>query len=105
MIGPAMNAFASLRRVVDVVPPVANVMISNVRGVDFPLWVAGGKVTEMLPMGPLLEGAALNITAASYLDSVSFGFQTCPDLIPDVEQLADGVHGTLIELEAAAASS
>ena len=105
MIAPAMNAFSSLRRVVDVLPPVANVMISNVRGVDFPLWVAGGKVVKMLPMGPLLEGAGLNITAASYLDSVSFGFQACPDLVPHLEQLADGVHDALIELEAAAALS
>ena len=72
---------------------------------DFPLWVAGGKVAKMLPMGPLLEGAGLNITAASYLDSVSFGFQACPDLVPDLVQLADGVHDALIELEAAAAVS
>jgi diacylglycerol O-acyltransferase / wax synthase len=105
MIGPAMNAISALRRVVDVAPPLANVMISNVRGVDFPLWVGGGKVTRMLPMGPLLEGAALNITAASYLDSVSFGFQACPDLVPDLVQLADGIHDALIELEAAAAVS
>jgi WS/DGAT/MGAT family acyltransferase len=105
MIGPAMNLFSSLRRIIDVVPPLANVMISNVRGVDFPLWVAGGKVAKMLPMGPLLEGAALNITAASYMDSVSFGFQACPDLVPDLDKLAEGVHHALIELEATAAAS
>lgn len=104
MIGPAMNAFSSLRRIADVGPPPVNVMISNVRGVDFPLWVAGGKVVKMLPMGPLLEGAGLNITAASYLDSVSFGFQACPDLVPGLEQLTEGIHHTLIELESAAAN-
>jgi hypothetical protein len=36
---------------------------------------------------------------ASYLDSVNFGFQACPDLVPDLDVLADGIHDALSELE------
>jgi diacylglycerol O-acyltransferase len=100
-IGPAMHV-ASALRLAERVPPIANLMISNVRGPEFPLWIAGGRVTQMLPMGPLVEGMGLNITVVSYLDTVSFGFQVCPDLVPDVAQLARYVDDAVAELEKAA---
>jgi diacylglycerol O-acyltransferase / wax synthase len=100
-IQPAMRVASSLR-LADHVPPIANLMISNVRGPDFPLWIAGGRVTQMLPMGPLVEGMGLNITVVSYLDTVSFGFQVCPDLVPDVALLASYVDDAVTELEKAA---
>ncbi len=100
-INPAMHVVSSLR-LAERVPPIANLMISNVRGPDFPLWIAGGRVTQMLPMGPLIEGMGLNITVVSYLDTVSFGFQVCPDLLPDVAQLAGYIDDAVAELEKAA---
>jgi diacylglycerol O-acyltransferase len=103
-INPAMRVVSTLR-LAERVPPVANLMISNVRGPDFPLWIAGGRVSQMLPMGPLIEGMGLNITVVSYLDSVSFGFQVCPDLLPDVAQLAGYVGDAGAELEKAATAS
>jgi len=99
-IAPAMHAVSALR-LADRLPPVANLMISNVRGPDFPLWIAGGRVSQMLPMGPLIEGMGLNITVVSYLDTVSFGFQVCPDLLPDVAQLAGYIDDAVAELEKA----
>ncbi len=103
-INPAMHV-ASTLRLAERVPPVANLMISNVRGPDFPLWIAGGRVSQMLPMGPLIEGMGLNITVVSYLDTVSFGFQVCPDLLPDVAQLAGYVGDAVAELEKAIPAS
>jgi len=103
-ISPAMHAVSALR-LADRVPPVANLMISNVRGPDFPLWIAGGRVSQMLPMGQLLEGMGLNITVVSYLDTVSFGFQVCPDLLPNVAQLAGYVDDAVAELEKAVPAS
>ncbi len=100
-INPAMHVVSALR-LGERVPPVANLMISNVRGPDFPLWIAGGRVTQMLPMGPLIEGMGLNITVVTYLDTVSFGFQVCPDLLPDVARLAGYVDDAVAELEKAA---
>ncbi len=89
-------------RLADYVPPVANVLISNVRGTEFPLWIAGGRVTEMFPMGPLIEGVGLNITVVSYLDQVGFGFLSCPDLEPDLPALVGYVSAAVAELEKAA---
>ena len=93
---------ASALRLAERVPPIANLMISNVRGPEFPLYIAGGRVSQMLPMGPLVEGMGLNITVVSYLDTVSFGFQVCPDLVPDVARLAGYVDDAVAELEKAA---
>ncbi len=103
-IAPAMQVVSSLR-LAERVPPIANLMISNVRGPDFPLWIAGGRVTQMFPMGPLIEGMGLNITVISYLDRVSFGFLACPDLLPDVAKLAAYVDDAVTELEKSAPTS
>jgi WS/DGAT/MGAT family acyltransferase len=100
-IGPAMHMASSLR-LADRVPPIANLMISNVRGPDFPLYIAGGRVTQMFPMGPLVEGMGLNITVITYLERVSFGFLACPDLLPDVDKLSRYIEDAVTELEKAA---
>ena len=79
-----------------------NVCISNVPGPPFPLYVAGAEVLDTYPMGPIFEGFGLNITLMSYLDRVDFGLVACPDLVPDVWRIADGLRDALDELQAAA---
>nr|WHV03915.1 putative wax ester synthase/acyl-CoA:diacylglycerol acyltransferase [uncultured bacterium] len=83
-------------------PPAVNVVISNVPGPPFPLFVAGCKLDAMYPMGPLLMGMALNITVISYCDHLDFGFMVCPDFIPEPEVIAEGVYLGLKELVDAA---
>jgi hypothetical protein len=82
----------------DRLPPLANVVISNLRGPEFPLYVAGAKLGHLYPLGPLLEGVGLNITVASYRDEIAFGFLACPDLVDDVAGLAAAVPPALAEL-------
>ena len=41
-------------------------MISNVPGPPFPLYLGGARVVSMLPLGPAIEGAGLNVTVLSY---------------------------------------
>jgi len=78
--------------------PIHNLVISNVPGPPFPLYFAGAELKAAYPMGPVMEGAGLNITVMSYRDSVDFGFMVCDDLLPDVWDLADAVQPAFAEL-------
>jgi WS/DGAT/MGAT family acyltransferase len=78
--------------------PAINVMISNVPGPPFPLYLAGAELVRAFPMGPIIEGVGLNITVMSYRDAVDFGFMAAANLVPDVWDLAAGVEPALAEL-------
>jgi diacylglycerol O-acyltransferase len=81
--------------------PLFNVTISNVPGPPFPLYVAGAGVVATNPIGPIFDGAGLNITVMSYLDRLDFGLLGCPELTPDIDALASGIATALDELERA----
>ena len=49
---------------------------------------AGARLVDLYPMGPIFDGAGLNVTVISYLDQVDFGFIVCRELVPDLERLA-----------------
>ena len=75
-----------------------NLILSNVPGPPVPLYMAGARLVGLYPLGPIMDGAGLNITVLSQEDRIGFGFITCPDLVPDVWELADAVPGALGEL-------
>lgn len=81
--------------------PIHNVVISNVPGPAFPLYYAGAQLEYTLPMGPVMEGAGLNITVLSYMDHVDIGFMACRELVPDVWDLVDHVEEAMAEMLAA----
>jgi WS/DGAT/MGAT family acyltransferase len=82
--------------------PLFNVTISNVPGPPFPLFVAGAQVQATYPIGPIFDGGGINMTVMSYLDSLDFGLNVCPELIPDVWDIAEGLHLALDDLKKAA---
>jgi WS/DGAT/MGAT family acyltransferase len=82
-------------------PPVYNLVVSNVPGPDFRLYLDGAELVATYPLGPVSEGAGLNVTVLSYLDNVDFGFLAAAELVPDVWDMADDIDKAMAELLAA----
>lgn len=82
--------------------PIHNLVISNVPGPPFPLYFGGAKLVSLNPLGPIFDGAGLNVTVLSYLDSVGFGLVACPKSVPDIWRLAGHVPDAFDELRKAA---
>ncbi len=86
-----MSGVASLygrSKLADRIPPIANVVISNVPGPQFPLYLAGAKMMTYFPVSIVVHGIALNITVQSYNGSLDFGFTACRRALPDVREMA-----------------
>jgi diacylglycerol O-acyltransferase len=76
-------------------PPAANITISNVPGPRAPLYFGQAKLTAPYPLSVLIDGQSLNITVVSYCDSIGFGLMACRDTIPDVNIIADYIESAI----------
>lgn len=79
-------------------PPAFNVIVSNVPGPPIPLYACGGRLEAIYSFGPLLMGGALNVTVMSNVDHLDVGIVTCPDVITDPSELAEGLGTALHRL-------
>lgn len=78
--------------------PPFNVIVSNVRGPGEDVTFSGVLLSDLFSVGPLIEGIGLNITAWSYAGRLNVGLLSCPDLVPDLRELAAGLPSALQEL-------
>lgn len=78
--------------------PLINLVISNVRGPADPLYAAGARLVAAYPLGPLMEGAGMNITVVSHTGSVDFGVIACARSVPHAEDIAVGFSAAVAEL-------
>jgi diacylglycerol O-acyltransferase len=78
--------------------PVHSVVISNVAGPTFDLFAAGARVEALYPLGPVMEGAALNMTVLSQCGKLDLGVVACPRSVHDVQDIADGFRTAIREL-------
>jgi diacylglycerol O-acyltransferase len=85
----------------DVLPPAANVTVSNVPGPRQTLYAAGAELLHIFPVSISTHGLALNITVQSYRDQLDFGFISGANIIPHVEVLSGLVPEEFAALEAA----
>lgn len=76
-------------------PPIFNVLVSTFAGARAPVYMAGAKLVAAYPLGPLLVGSGLNITAVSYDGRVDAGLVACPSLVDDLSTLASGLPSSL----------
>ena len=66
-----------------------------------PLYFSGAEVKPMYPLGPIFHGSGLNITVMSLNGKLNVGLLSCPELLPDLWDLADKFRSGLDELLAA----
>ncbi len=92
-----MNRF----RIAGLLPPPANVVISNVPGPKVPLYYAGARMLANYPLSVLVDGQGLNITVVSYCDSVDFGLMACREAVPDLEKISEFLGDAFDQLQAA----
>jgi len=85
----------------DVLPPSANITVSNVPGPRQTLYAAGAELLHIFPVSISTHGLALNITVQSYRDQLDFGFIAGANIIPHVQELCDVLPGEFAALQAA----
>lgn len=96
VFGVAMRVYAASR--LSGARPVHNLVISNVPGPQVPLYYLGNEVKSMYPLGPIFHGSGLNITVMSLTGKLDVGIVSCPELLPDLWDLADDFAVALDEL-------
>lgn len=81
-------------------PPIANVIVSNVPGPTAPLYAAGARMLTYWPLSIPEHGVALNLTVMSYAGALGFGFTVARCAVPEVRELADALVASYDELVA-----
>lgn len=104
-----------LARLVDVIPAVVaqqlvrvglvalcNATVSNVRGPDVPLYMAGAQLELFLGVSIAFDGIGLNVTGFSYHGTLWVCFVACRKMVPDPADLCDCLRESFAELLAGA---
>jgi len=79
-----------------------NLIITNVPGPPFPLYLLSSKMLSANPMVTLLAEQGLGVAVFSYMGRLQFGFNADWDLMPDLSDFVAAVERNLDELRAAA---
>ena len=79
-----------------------NIIVTNVPGPQFPLYMLGSRMRAMVPQVPLLENIGLGIALMSYDGQVFWGFTADYDLVPDLDHFAVLIERSFAELAASA---
>ena len=80
-----------------------NLIVTNVPGPQFPLYLLGREMQAIVPVAFLPEDHALAIAAMSYNGNLVFGLLGDYDAMPDLDELAGHFQASLDELKRAAA--
>jgi diacylglycerol O-acyltransferase len=104
-----------IMNVLDVVPPLLakalvdrvmlpriNIAVSNVRGPDHDMYLAGAKAMCFYPVSIPADGAGLNFTGISYNGVMWVSMVSCRDMVPDPNFMLACMQGAWDELLAAA---
>src|SRR6478735_6086228 len=79
-----------------------NLLVTNVPGPQFPLYVLGRELLDLFPIAFLPENQALAIAIMSYNGGMDFGLLGDYDALQDIEDLGEALRVSLAELVDAA---
>lgn len=79
-----------------------NLIVTNVPGPQFPLYVLGRELLDIFPVAFLPENHALAIAIMSYNGKIDFGLLGDYDSMEDASLIADGIEAEIKQLLAAA---
>jgi len=79
-----------------------NLIVTNVPGPQFPLYVRGRELEAVFPVAFLPKDHALAVAIMSYNGQMSFGLLGDYDALEDIRLVADGIQASLEELVAVA---
>jgi WS/DGAT/MGAT family acyltransferase len=82
-----------------------NLIVSNVPGPQFPLYLLGSRMVEGYPVVPLFEYQGLGLATFSYDGRVFWALNACWDLMPDLHVFVEALEESFRELHAAATAA
>jgi diacylglycerol O-acyltransferase len=75
-----------------------NLIVTNVPGPQFPLYVLGREMVQAIPIAFLPENHALAIALMSYNGQMNFGLLGDFDALPDIDAIGENIAGELAYL-------
>ena len=82
-----------------------NLVVTNIPGPQFPLYLLGRELQDVFPMVPLAKNQGVCFALMSYNGRVNFGLTADYDAMPDLDALAGDLEASIAELAAAAPSA
>jgi hypothetical protein len=79
-----------------------NLVVTNVPGPQFPLYLLGRRMLDPFPMVPLAKNQALGIALLSYDGRINVGIVGDYDLLWDIDDFAESLQEALADLADAA---
>ena len=79
-----------------------NLIVTNVPGPQFPLYLLGREMVDVFPMVPLARNQALGVAIMSYNGRINFGLNGDYDTLYDIDDLCADFTAALVELGDAA---
>ena len=101
----ALTAVYGRAGMADRIPPVANLVVSNVPGSTVPLFMAGAKMLSNHPASIVVHSVALNVTVQSYDESLDVGVMACARAMPEVAEFAAQIETAFEEFKGLPASA
>ena len=82
--------------------PGLGLVVSNVRGPDVPLYLAGARLVTYVPISIAMDGMGLNVTAFSYAGRLWICAVSCRSMLPDPAFFAECMRNSFAQLHEAA---